>query len=81
MGNANLLPALKQKIQFFAQNVSTFASTYLCPSFSGIAYDLAFLVHDLNPSRGLQASGHKNIQCADLGCGLTERTQQGDVVQ
>ena len=49
---------------------------YLRPSSSGIANDIAFLVHDLNPSRGLQTSGRKNIQRTDLGCGLKKRTQQ-----
>ena len=30
---------------------------YLCPSFSGITYDIAFPVHDLDPAHGLQTSG------------------------
>lgn len=75
----NLLPALKQKIQLFTQKASGYGSIespYLCPGFSGIAYDIAFLVHDLNPSRGLKASGCNNIHCTDLGCGCKEENTQ-----
>lgn len=52
------------------------ASPYLCPGFSGIAHDIAFLVHDFNASNGLQTSGRNNIHCTDVGCGREEENTQ-----
>lgn len=80
-GDMNLSPALKQKIQFFASKASSSGSRvspYLCPSSSGTAYDIAFLVHDLNPSRGLETSGRNNIHSTDLGCMDGKRTQRDE---
>lgn len=80
----NLLLGLKQKIQFFAQKASSYSSImspYLCPSSFGIAYDIAFLVHDLDPSHRLKTSGCDSIHPTDLGCGCAEGNTQRVSVQ
>lgn len=46
---------------------------YLSPSSSGTAYDIAFLVHDLNPSNGVHTPRSKNIHSTDLCCRCKEK--------
>ena len=74
-GDVNWLPALRLTNSLpQRQAACSFMACipYLCPSFSGITYDIAFLVHDLDPTHGLQTSGSNHVHPTELGCGHKE---------